>query len=111
MSTRTVSEHFHKASGNYNCAQAILKGFEQECLVTPEHIEAFRAFGGGRAPLGVCGALFAAQQLAPHKATELHADFVKQCGSAHCKELKQQLKVSCEKCVKTADRLLAETLS
>lgn len=112
MSTRTISEHYlHKAPGNYNCAQAVLKGFEQECSVTPEYIEAFRTFGGGRAPLGVCGALFAAQQLAPHKAAELQADFVKQCGSVYCEELKHQLKVSCEECVRTADRLLAEILN
>jgi len=105
--TMTPSEQFfRKAPGNYNCAQAILKGFEQEFSIDNSQIDTFRAFGGGRAPLGVCGALFAAQQLAPHKATELQADFIKLCGSAYCRELKQQRKVSCEECVKVADRLL-----
>jgi len=99
-------QYFHKAPGNYNCAQAILKGFEQEFSIDNSQIDAFRAFGGGRAPLGVCGALFAAQQLAPEQADELQKDFIKHCGSAYCKELKQQRKVSCGECVKVADRLL-----
>ncbi|MDR0941806.1 MAG: C-GCAxxG-C-C family protein [Bacteroidales bacterium] len=103
----TASEHFfHKAPENYNCAQAILKGFEQEFSVDNSQIEAFRAFGGGRAPLGVCGALFAAQQLLPHEASNLQTEFTQRCGSAYCRELKTQQRISCTEAVKTADTLL-----
>ncbi len=106
----TAESYFHTAPENYNCAQAILKGFEQEFSVDKAQIDAFRAFGGGRTPLGICGALFAAQQLAPQYADNLQTEFIKQCGSASCREMKQQRKVSCEECVKTADRLLTEML-
>lgn len=108
----TPSEQFfHKSPENYNCAQAILKGFEQEFSIDNSQIEAFRAFGGGRAPLGVCGALFAAQQLLANEAGNLQTEFIKLCGSAYCKDLKMQSYVSCAEAVKTADNVLRKFIT
>lgn len=108
----TPSEQFfRKKPQNYNCAQTILKGFEKEFSINNSQIDAFRAFGGGRTPLGVCGALFAVQQLLPNRADDLQKEFIKRCGSAYCKELKTQCGVSCEEAVRTADNLLRSEIT
>jgi hypothetical protein len=108
MKKRITSEnYFHKKPENLNCAQAILKGFQQELNIDDSHIEEFRAHGGGRAPEGICGALYAAEHLAKkHNLGDLKADFEKETGHTNCKELKSNLKVTCEKCVKIADSFL-----
>ncbi|MDR2962126.1 MAG: redox-active protein [Bacteroidales bacterium] len=102
---------FHAAPENHNCAQAVLKGFEREYSIAQSQIDAYRAFGGGRAPQGVCGALFAAQQLSPEKAEKLQVEFVSRCGSAYCKDIKAQGRVSCTECVKIADELLEQAIT
>lgn len=56
-------KYFHVLPQNLNCAQAVLKGFQNEFQISEKEIEEYRAWGGGRAEGGVCGALFAAERL------------------------------------------------
>jgi len=100
-------EYFHKKPDNFNCAQAVLKGFQQEFQIQDEVVEAFRAFGGGRAENGLCGALYAANYLMKKVGSEsLNESFAKKAVYEKCKDIKHNKHCSCEECVKIADELV-----
>jgi hypothetical protein len=103
MNDKKASDFFHKED-NYNCAQAVLKFFESHDLVTDDVIAEYKAFGGGRAPEGTCGALFAAQKLAgcPCRIEKLNNVFEQETGSTKCREIKKAGKYSCAECVNLA---------
>lgn len=84
----------------HNCAQAVAasKG------ASAEEVAKCAAFGGGRAPEGLCGALYAAMLFAPEdKRQKIADDFQAALGETHCKALKA-MGVPCTKCVETADK-------
>jgi hypothetical protein len=102
---------FHVKPENLNCAQSVLKGFQNELNIEQSKIDDFRAFGGGRAPEGVCGALFAAEILLLERGkSSVKAEFAKQAGDITCYEIKKNAKTSCIQCVKIADEFLANKL-
>ena len=85
----------------YNCAQTICAAFGREDLLEP-----MKACGGGKAPEGTCGALYAAMTLAGDKALELMEAFRSIHGACSCRELKGGTpRVACQDCVKTAANL------
>ncbi|MCX6914223.1 MAG: hypothetical protein NT167_14415, partial [Verrucomicrobia bacterium] len=63
--------------------------------------------GAGRAPEGLCGAVYAACLLAPSRAEELKAAFAARLGSLHCKEIRAAKKHPCAECVAQGAELLA----
>lgn len=94
-----------------SCAQAIYRGFQEECSVSEETIQAASAFGGGRSPGGTCGALYAALDLAPENAHSKMMDaFVEHGGSTQCRGLKSERRLDCPACVALAADLLEEVL-
>ena len=102
-----ASDFFHKKPENYNCAQAILKAWQDRLGVSGEEIEEFRRWGGGRAKDGVCGALFAANYLLEKQDKPLITkEFTAQVGSAFCHDIKRVNKVSCNRCVDVADEIM-----
>jgi hypothetical protein len=95
-----------------NCAQSILKGFQEHHRVSDQHVEDFRHFGGGKAENGMCGALFAARQLAgdDHAAkAALDKAFLDSAGSLSCREIRKIGRLSCLQCVELAAKTLAES--
>lgn len=106
--TRIKSENFfHAKPENLNCAQSVLKSFQKEFNIQDEVIEEFRAFGGGRAPEGTCGALFAADFLIKKLGKDsIKSEFIDQVGSYACLDIKRKNKVPCLDCVRIADELL-----
>lgn len=107
MIKKRALKYYHGPE-RYGCAQAILKTFEKTLNVTQEMIDSFKAFSGGRADGGLCGALYAAKVLVddPEKADIIQAEFIKVAGSAKCKEIKKLKKIPCTECVTTAAELL-----
>ena len=100
-------EYFHRKPDNFNCAQSLLKGFQHEFQVSNETVEAFRAFGGGRAEGGLCGALYAANYLMQKVGKEpLNESFAKRIAYERCKDIKENKRFSCEECVKIADEFV-----
>lgn len=105
------SVYFHRPPESLNCAQSIMKGFQQEFGVSQEEIEAFRAWGGGRAEGGLCGALFAAETLLARRGLASVSDgFKRRVGFKTCKEIKANEACSCPDCVQIADELVSEAL-
>ena len=98
-----ASDKFHGVE-KYNCAQAVLKFFETHPAVSPDKIEEFKQFGGGRAPEGVCGALYAAGHVLNNEKllAELKETFKREAGSCCCREIKEAGRLSCAECVDLA---------
>jgi len=87
----------------YSCAQAVALAFKD---LSASELEIYKANSGGKAPEGICGALFAA--LANTKSENhrtLIENFVKQIGSMRCADIKQIYKTPCSKCVAVASEL------
>ena len=98
--------YFHIQPENLNCAQAILKGFQKEFNVTENDIEAYRAWGGGRAPEGICGALFSANRLLNQVGKpSITKDFNTKVSEINCSKIKA-IHFPCLKCIEIADELL-----
>lgn len=108
---QTLSETFlHRKPENWNCAQSLFKGFQEQFAIPDAEIERARALGGGRAEDGLCGALCAADYLAGggHRG-ELEQAFTQAFGTCRCRELKRN-KVPCPDCVRLAHRWVAARL-
>ena len=87
----------------HNCAQAIAAGFGNA-----EMSEAMKTCGGGKAPLGRCGALHAALELTtPDKHEELIKEFTAQAGAETCHGIKgADQPFPCVECVRLAAELV-----
>lgn len=115
MRTKSL-EFFRRKPENFNCAQALLKGFQAACEVEEKTIESFRAYGGGRAEGGLCGAIFAAeylrkQQNPPSENSSLVPAFTAKVQAITCRDIRTQKIHSCEDCVYFADELLNAALN
>lgn len=94
---------FRQPPLSLNCAQAIAHGFGREDLASQ-----LQTCGGGKAPDGLCGALYAAMIIAGEPtAAEIADAFEKELGYRTCFSLKREGKVSCPKCVACAADLLS----
>jgi len=102
--------YFHSQPDNLNCAQAVLKGFQKEFNITDQEIEEYRAWGGGRAKDGICGALFSADMLLRKIGKPgITEEFKAIVGNVHCSEIKKA-KFSCIDCVRIADELMVKKI-
>lgn len=89
-----------------NCCESVAHAFQDAVPLSPEELQSFAGFGGGRAPEGYCGAVYAAKRLletsAPDKVVTLHEIFNGLAGSVKCREIKALRKISCLECVTQA---------
>jgi hypothetical protein len=65
MSIEKAKKYFLGTSSRerLNCAQAVLKAFQEKFSITDEMISQFKAYGAGKAPDGCCGAFYAAKYI------------------------------------------------
>lgn len=99
-----AASDFFRTEEKLNCAQAVLRYFD----CPPEKIAEFREFGDGRAPGGLCGALYAAKIVLndEEKFAELCREFgEKTQGALTCREIKGGSGFPCEACVNLAASL------
>lgn len=90
-----------------NCAQSIIKAFEEQFNITGEEFKKFADYGKGNAPEGLCGAYCAAKYILerhhPEKAKEFEEFFKSAAGNTlKCKEIRSLRKLSCLGCVEKA---------
>lgn len=95
----------------HNCAQAVAAAFKERCEITEALIESLGAFGSGKAPGGLCGALYAVQVLfeksSPHIFDKCRKTLVDAAGSAQCKDIRKSRKLSCLGCVEAMAEIIA----
>jgi len=90
----------------YNCAQSVAKTFERDDLV-----ESLQSCGGGRAPKGLCGALYAAMTLAGEKQSEMVKEqFIQVTGHLECKSIRKDGRATCADCIRRAAEILDSTI-
>jgi hypothetical protein len=106
MKTHALSV-FRKSPERLNCAQAVLHAWQAVTGDTRIALAELKPFGGGRAPEGICGALYGACVAAPHRAAALRSGFAARLGSVHCKTLRTGGDHACQECVAYAAELLA----
>lgn len=87
----------------HNCAQAVAAGAGDEALA-----EAMKLCGGGKAPLGRCGALHAALELCDVSChAEIIREFTAVAGAETCLEIKTGMQsFSCVECVRAGAELV-----
>ena len=113
MSRKRSEEFFHQPPHNYGCSQAVILGFENEFGTTAEDVTLAGEWRGGRAPEGICGALYAANYLlAKRGLAPITDEFSAVAGSPHCRGIKgpEGTHYPCLECVKLADQLVEERL-
>jgi hypothetical protein len=97
--------------GRKNCAEAVAEAWQQVSGKDLELTENLRKCGSGRAPQGLCGAIYAAQLVSDDdKRAALNERFADAAGSLGCREIRAMKKLSCLACVEWAAALLEEDL-
>jgi hypothetical protein len=97
---------FRKDPERLNCAQSVLHAWREVTGDNSLALDKLKPFGGGRAPDGLCGALYAACLVVPERAEALKKNFAARLGSNYCKELRAAKVHPCESCVAHAAELL-----
>jgi hypothetical protein len=103
----TALNVFRQPPDRLNCAQSVAYAWREVTGDTAIMVADFKAFGAGKAPEGLCGAVYVACQLAPDRAKALKAAFAAQLGSLYCKEIRAANVHPCAACVAQAAELLA----
>ena len=98
---------FRQPPDRLNCAQSVLHAWREVVGDTALTVAELKPAGAGRAPDGLCGAVYAACQLVPDRAEELKAAFAAGVGSLYCKEIRAAKQHPCADCVAQAAELLA----
>lgn len=102
MSAEKAVELFTAVPKLHNCAQAVAGGCGREDLVAE-----LASCGGGKAPGGFCGALYAACVISDEaEKEEIISRFRKAAGAITCREIKTVTGYPCVECVRTAAGLL-----
>ncbi|MDV7104726.1 C-GCAxxG-C-C family protein [Vibrio sp. TH_r3] len=85
-----AADFFHGEQG-YNCAQAVLKAYQNESGMSELTIRSAKVIGGGRAKEGTCGALYAAHILLGenNQSKQVTQQFLQTTGSTLCSDIKQ----------------------
>lgn len=84
--------------------------FREKFNLSDQFIEKLISSGFGKAPDGICGALYATQvildKLNNSKVNEAIKFFNEHAGSVYCAEIRRIRKISCVGCVKKAASIL-----
>lgn len=103
-----ATDTFHHPEYRHNCAQAVANKWHAHFEIPASIVADMKAFGGGRSPEGLCGALFAGLEVVPSEEDKQHllAQFEATTGRTKCLDLKRDRKFSCTQCVDIVDQLI-----
>ncbi len=111
VSDTIAAQYFH-GKESFNCCQAVLKAYSAQTNMTDNYIEDnFRKHGGGRAPEGMCGALYASVVLLEDQPETLESvvnEFTKNSGALDCRTIRKSGKLPCRDCVELVGKLLSD---
>lgn len=106
-----ASEFYRNRQGN--CAQAVAAAWQRKTALNEVPDEVFADCGHGKAPDGLCGALYAAHcMIDKESAGKLDVRFREVSGGhTKCRDIRGSGKLSCVGCVEVAAGLLDEHLT
>ncbi|MEZ4485502.1 MAG: hypothetical protein R2864_13250 [Syntrophotaleaceae bacterium] len=94
-----------------NCAEAVGEAWQKAAGKDLDVMVSLSECGSGHAPMGLCGAVYAAQLASDgNQRAELNRRFADAAGSLLCREIRSMRKLSCAACVELAASLLDENL-
>ncbi len=111
-----AKNHFLGLNGHkrMNCALAVVEAFHEKYPLDPKHKEELHNCGGGKAPGGICGGIYAAKvildQYATGKSEMALSEFASIAGSVKCSEIRKAKKLSCLRCVELSSEHLLSVL-
>ncbi|MBF0387564.1 MAG: C_GCAxxG_C_C family protein [Candidatus Omnitrophica bacterium] len=98
--------------GRLGCAQSVAESLRERYGLNDAFIKSMSGATGGRAPLGCCGAVYAALRVVEekglHKKQEIEAFFKKEAGGIICREIRSRGQLMCADCVEQAANLLSD---
>ena len=100
-----ATDTFRNPVYGHNCAQAVANKYK-DLYKESDIVSSYAPYVGGRAPGGLCGALYAAKEAVPEYAVEIEKEFIVICGASTCKKIKMETGTSCQVCVDTGDMLV-----
>lgn len=112
MSVEKAKAHYIGKAGcrKLNCAQTIVHVFQDKFALPEEMQEQLAMSGGGRAPGGLCGSLYAAQLIlersCPDSFKTCEEAFLVHAGATRCQDIRRLKKLSCVGCVEKAAQCL-----
>lgn len=111
MLEKTARQYFLGQKGpRLGCAQAVAEALKDKFKLDDDFVQSMQKARGGQAPLGYCGAVYAAmeiaQQKAPDRKKEIEAFFQREAGGVTCREIRFLKKLLCADCVEHATELL-----
>jgi hypothetical protein len=103
---------YYRGIEGYNCAQSILKVFQDRLDISENQISTFADYGGGKAEDGICGALYAVKQLAGNAELiqKIVQQFKEEVGTVYCDEILELGRLSCTGCICTAAEIFQRIL-
>jgi hypothetical protein len=103
---------YYRGIEGYNCAQAILKTFQDRLDINENQINSYVDYGGGKAENGICGALYAIKQLAGNAELiqKIVQQFKEEVGTIYCDEILELGRLSCTGCICTASEIFLRIL-
>ncbi|EDR24131.1 hypothetical protein, conserved [Entamoeba dispar SAW760] len=104
-----IAVEYHSAHKG-NCSQSVAYGYSEATGNRKELIEQLSGCGGGRAPEGYCGALYAAIQILGEDKKEACISKFKESsnGCTKCKEIRGSNVIPCRECVRAAAKCIEE---
>jgi hypothetical protein len=105
VSVEKAKAHYIGKQGyrKLNCAQTILNAFKDKFDLSEDAIARLGTSGGGRAPDGQCGSLYAAKVILekthPTRIKDCEDALLSSAGSTKCREIRASRKLSCVGCV------------
>ena len=104
MKTTAIDYHQQRRG---NCAQSVVYAWNLKTQDSRNSEETFAACGGGRAPGGLCGAVYASCELAGANAAIIKQFFAEKTGGfLTCRDIRMTKKMACSECVGVAAELL-----
>ncbi len=108
-----ATELYHHPELKFNCAQAIAYKWATSEHESESKALEFQKYGGGKAPEGACGALYAGlERLTGNSSAQesLKSRFNHSATSLACRDIRKINQLSCKGCVELVDNFLAETI-
>ncbi len=112
MAGKTAKKYFlGQGVPRLGCAQSVAEALREPFGLDDDLVQAMAGATGGRAPSGLCGAVYAALRVAgekaPHKKQEIEDFFKKEAGGVTCRDIRSRRQLMCADCVEKAAQIMS----